>query len=611
MMLMTKKSQSKNGTTLTRVIIKRAIIAAFAAMVIVVSLNALVPSTYTPQMNLENLGSPAGDEGFTLTPIDVGSGSRQTLLNDTPFLSEVQWERTDYALSEKYSSYRIMRTDDGALIEAEYGELVFSRAKCINIADQETLNVTIEGEIVSGQAQIGLGVSLWQWCSPSYYVGEWSESQEFMTGQRIELSLYVNLTKYSRVIPGWAIMANIEVRVEVPEQCIMSVNSVVAETTSEEALAPLVIDMQTTDGISIYGASSKTTMFNIPGVNITRQGTSEWSVLTPMAANQTLFLPPGSYECKVGIYNYSGEAVHFGISFDLASNRGHHLVVKISMITIVFSMEPNLPWVSVIIGWYDQVFHGLDDTMAPPFPNYIFICERTGRLVISIAYRGRIVGTGVSMYRTIQTNGSINLKVSVKAPFFSFFGVATTAGDIVLITIGIALLVSIVMSVNEITKPFGWRIIIKDPKFIPIVIFGVSSLLPWLIISQVSGGHAGRSYVELWYEYIPLNVELVRTQNSLWAFAISQYYVEDFLGKLLFFWFPLIYAYSRIGHKMDDIWNDYLFALAGPPVLALLALFSSNGARIGPGLILAIMVPILYVFQYKLYRRYGKGIYGR
>ncbi len=602
--MMSNESFNRNGTTLKELILKRAIVAAIAAIVVIASISILVPSTVTPQIIIEKENNPSGHEGFNLTSSLSNHTSSQTMLNDTPFLSDEFWTINAYSLSSDWSTYQITQLGDHAVIAIENGECEFTREFSVNVAVQNTINLTLKGKVISGQVEIFVRFYVWSWYTPNYYTGNYQYITKIDAGERIDFSFFRDISNLKTLLsPRWIASISTQIEIVAEESCVAQIDSAIIETTSEEPLATLTVDMQNTGMESIYDISGVSNTYNIPGINITDLATSEWSVITPMTKDLKVYLPSGNFSCTAGLFNYSTEDTHFEFLLSLDSRLDYRLVIRVEMIRIDFSMTPDLPQIGVSIRWSEEVLYCWDGEITPPYSIKIFIPAKAGELIVSIVYLSRIDGRLSLVGTRVSLNGTLNLKVSVKAPFFSFLGGAATAGDIVLIAVGIALLIMTLSSLNEITRPYGWEVVIKDPKFIPILILGASALFPWLVESHTGSNLGSPPHVLVSYYYVPFCVKLIKTQNSLLFPLMYQYLIIDLIFKIMVFWIPLLYGYSRIGFSMKSIWNDYLYAIAIPFILVILTLFDNHGGQIGPGLVLAAIAPAVYVVQRKLYRK--------
>jgi len=129
-------------------------------------------------------------------------------------------------------------------------------------------------------------------------------------------------------------------------------------------------------------------------------------------------------------------------------------------------------------------------------------------------------------------------------------------------------------------------------------------MLPWLAWAWSFGG-----YSDL---FIP-TVSRV-THSSSGVGILGAIYVCNSVNVLMpifLFWIPLLLVASRIGTSLSEDSQIWTFkVLMVPAILALLTVTGGVllGYSVGSGALLALVSPMLWLVEYKIYRRFaGNG----
>jgi hypothetical protein len=375
-------------------------------------------------------------------------------------------------------------------------------------------------------------------------------------------------------------------------------------------LSPLVIDIQDTQGQSAYNPLGILSFIDMPAVNLTSDTyPDEWGIVLPTRANDTIYVAEGNYSGTAGIYSYRVVNNTFAVSFEILTDTSHHLGLQFEMIRINLDVSPAVPYLEVHM-YYDNRFW-VDYTIevAPPFPETFCIPKWTANLSIVITTPRRVEHSRfpLSNLIEIEVTQSRTIDIDLEVSLFSLGSILISAGEVLLIFLGLALLVGAILSIQAPTSEFHWKQLIRDPRFWPVLLLGVSIILPWftsITSMQLHAWNSGGFFYVHRSLFSPLACGLDSTANSLALVVYSRNFILEVPARIILFWLPLKWAAGHVGNPEKWSFNFYYaIELLSPAFMGFLV-FLFTPLRLMPalGYIVVWAAPILWALELLIYR---------
>ncbi|MFW9794090.1 MAG: hypothetical protein ACFFEE_07310, partial [Candidatus Thorarchaeota archaeon] len=326
-------------------------------------------------------------------------------------------------------------------------------------------------------------------------------------------------------------------------------------------------------------------------------------------ANDIIYVAAGNYSGIAGVYGYDYVNNTFSVSFEIPVSTSLNLGLQFEIVRINLEISPTVPYLNIHM-WYDDRFW-TDYTIevAPPFPDTVCILKRSANLSISISTLPRVEQTPNPFVYEIKIEilQPTTIDIDLEINLFSLGGILISAGEVLLIFLGLALLVGAVLSTQEPNSELHWKQLIHDPRFWPVLLVGASILLPWFTSfssMQRYSWSSGGFFIIHRALYTPLACGLDSTTNSVGLVVFSRYLILEIPTRIILFWLPMKWAAEYIGTPGKWSFNFYYgICLLSPAFMGFMVL-PLTPLRLMPalGYIVVCSAPILWTLELLIYR---------
>ena len=513
--------------------------------------------------------------------------------------------------------------DLGTQIDISNIAVTFSYDTNINLRDYEMVTVSLDMTALRGPVEVSLSLGVSSFYSQTSFEDYYdTDSLNLTTGESGTILLELNTsTLYSIWNPLWIAQSEVGIQIfpvsskwydwkDINMETTLLLENITVIATSAVSLLPLIVDLQDTQGLSAYDPLGVLNLIDAPALNLTSvEFPDRWGIFLPWQSNDTIYVPAGNYSGAAGIYSYDYANITYSILFEVNSNTGVQLGLRFEMIRVVLSVSPDVPYLQIIFSYRDRFWAYSSLELAPPFPSTMCIPMRPKTLDITIItpYRVENVYHISSHVIRIEVTQSANIDIHLRIALFSFIGILLSGGEILLIFLGLALLLSIILSVQKPSSKKNWKQIIRDPRFWPVLFIGVSALVPWFTTSTTLDYYMSmNSDLVVVYRglYTPFAIGLDRTANSLATVIVSQNFIAEILSRTVLFWLPLKWAFGYVGSPHKWEFNSYYATcLIAPLFLGLIIfLYSQIYLELALGYLLVLAAPVFWMFALVLYR---------
>jgi hypothetical protein len=400
---------------------------------------------------------------------------------------------------------------------------------------------------------------------------------------------------------------------------LVTANSLLVWVNSTVPLVPVSLDLETTDGSSLYDCP----MFaeiqgRAPYLEISKNNNRSNSLrFWPLRKNVTFYLQPGGLNGSAGWYDwsYSEDSVQFNVTFSF--DEGVALKIRLLVIRIDLHTDIDYPVTRITIREPGGSWPMYDVYVTPDiFPSFLYVpahkvpawdhTSQSISIMIDLEDMRYIGGydlaSSFSASGQISFNGTRNLEINVKFGQLTFYGIMNTS-DLILWILSISLFLLVLVRIG-IVFHIPSRRMHADSRFIPFVLFLVLAFIPWY-----------RSNTAL--HLIDQQYQLTIHSLSLGALPIVGYWVEGSLIvwtipsealvwsilAIALYWTPLLWCLFRLDTPSDREGDVTMGILLFLP--CLLAVFVSaslpdiTGGTAGY-LIQFLAVPLIPVFWLSL-----------
>lgn len=208
---------------------------------------------------------------------------------------------------------------------------------------------------------------------------------------------------------------------------------------------------------------------------------------------------------------------------------------------------------------------------------------------------------------SIQVSDPVNIDIQLRISLFPFFGIMLSTGEVLLIILGLTLLMGAILSPQKPNAQKHWRQVLKDPRFWPAFLVGVSALVPWFIsfssLQQFTWS-IGEPVLIHRSLYIPFALGLDSTANSLAGLVVSVNMIVEIPTRIIFFWLPLKWALGYAGSPRKWNFNSYYaVCLLLPFFMGVMAYLTIPvPLTLSTGFFLVLAAPILWGSEILIYR---------
>lgn len=587
-----------------------------------IMIDVAVPDVLSDQL-MVNPSYASGTVGSTASSFSSESSTDLVLLNDSSFSRESGWRVDFYRLNEHAPGFTKQPRDLGTQIDISNIAVTFSYDININLRDYEMVTVSLDMTALRGPVEVSLSLGVSSFYSQTSFEEYYdTDSLNLTTGGSGTILLELNTgALYSIWNPLWIAQSEVGIQIfpvsskwydwkDINMETALLLENITVTATSAVSLLPLIVDLQDTQGLSAYDPLGVLNLIDAPALNLTSvEFPDRWGIFLPWQSNDTIYVPAGNYSGAAGIYSYDYANITYSVLFEVNSNIGVQLGLRFEMIRVVLSVSPDVPYLQIIFSYSDRFWAYSSLELAPPFPSTICIPMRPKTLDITIItpYRVENVYHISSHVIRIEATQSLNIDIHLRIALFSFIGILLSGGEILLIFLGLALLLSIILSVQKPSSKKHWKQIIRDPRFWPVLFIGVSALVPWFTTSTTLDYYTSMSSdLVVVYRglYTPFALGLDRTANSLATVIVSQNFMAEILSRIVLFWLPLKWAFGYVGSPHKWKFNSYYaICLIIPLFLGLMVfLYSQIYLELSLGYLLVLTAPVLWMFALLLYR---------
>ncbi|MFX0055897.1 MAG: hypothetical protein ACFFAD_13305 [Candidatus Hermodarchaeota archaeon] len=617
-----KKAQDRPG--LGRRLIHTAIVGAILASLLGVAINIAVPDVVEPHFDVTSTPA-AGTAGSNVTVASLQSRAELTLQNGSSFDPDSGWQTEFRSINEGLPIVERTPHMSGVQIDLSNVAIISDYHFNLNTRDYEQVTFSLDLDVLRGPVEVRVGVHYYRAVDHPSYSGSQRE-YSLTTGDSTQFNLDLDADWiYNHWSSVWLVQARLRIGIvpmgtNLPNMASVIINNVTITASSSTPLSLLRVDVQNTEGSSIYEAKIEKGIAEWPAVNLTTQGDPErWGLLLPFRTNDTVYVSAGNYSGIAGTYGFGWVNQTYPISINIAPNTCTHLSMRFEMVFVNLLITPDIPYLVVNLEQpgvllYDiSLYHSF--MLPSPFPQTICIPNRGDILIITLQIPSRMNYADYMLPRmdyagreTISISGPMNIDIHLHMPLFSFFGILLSTGELLLSVFGLALLGGAILNLRRPGASRNWERIVRDTRFWPTLLIGISIFLPWFIsffpMNPEGSFYAGDSFMLVRALYPPIAISIDFTANSLALPLIRNTILIDGLIRVIIFWFPLYGAAMHIGWSSKWKLNFYYAAyILLPLCLGVLTLiFTPFPLGISIGFILAAAAPVLWGFQILIYQ---------
>jgi len=571
----------------------------------------------------ENMAS--GSIGFSAMLSASKSNTDLVLLNDSSFSLESGWKMDFNELNEDNPRVDRLHTESGIQLDFSNVFVSYYYETNFNLRDYENVMVSLDVKVLRGPIEISLGLEVFSDLSTPQY-REYSDrnSRTLTTGNSTRLAVELNTNSlYAVWSPLWLVQSFVEIEIYpvssnwyewegAPLDASLILENVTILATSTTPLSQLQVDIQDTQGFSIYESGVNLNTIKQPAINLTSDKTpNKWGIFLPWRSNDTIYVPAGNYSGIAGFYSYDHSNDTFPVSFEVLPNTTLLLGLRFEMIRVSLTISQAIPYLRILLIYWEHYFEDYRIEVAPPFPNTIYIPKRIGNLSISIHVPPRME-TAYSKYSmNIHVSNPVNIDIQLRIPMFPIFGVMLSTGEVLLVILGLALLMGAILSFQKPNTQKHWGQVLKDPRFWPAFLLGISALVPWFdsfsALQQYTWS-IGEPILIQKSLYIPFALSLDSTANSFAALVVSQYMIIEIPTRIILFWLPLRIGLGYAGNPKKWKFNSYYaICLLLPLSMGVMAYLTIPiPLTLSIGFFLVLTAPILWGFEILIYRAHKK-----
>lgn len=562
-----------------------------------------------------------GTVGSSLTRSTMQSFSDIILLNDSSFSHESGWRMDFNELNEHTPRVQRIPGESGVQIDLSNADVSYNYATNINLRDYENVTISLDVLVLRGPIEISLGLEVFDDLA---HLGltdySTKNSQTLSTGNSTHLVVELDTDSlYGLWSPLWLAQSFVKIEIYpvssnwsaqqgVPLEASLILDNVTVLAKSTIPLSQLQIDIQNTQGYSIYESGVNLNWIKWPAINLSSDTTADkWGIFQPWRSNDTLYVSAGNYTGVAGFYSYGTSNDTFTVSFEVLPDTDLLLGFRFEMVRVHLSISQPVPYLRVVLIYSEYIFDDYRVELAPPFPNTLYIPKRIAKLNIYIQTRQGVENSNLVYETSIQVSEPLNVDIQLRIQVFPIFGVLLSTGQVLLVILGVALLFGAILSLQKPSAQKNWGLVLRDPRFWPAVFIGISALFPWFssfsVLEQIQWT-IGEPVLIHRNLYLPFAFSLDSTANSLAALVVSQYIILEVPTRIILFWLPLRWALGQSGNPQKWKFNFYYaMCLLLPLFMGVTAYLSIPiPLNLSTGFFLALAAPILWIFEILIYR---------
>jgi len=588
-------------------------------LLLMLSTPALVYSGYrldSPVVNTTEK-AVAGVVGQDVTKETVPATNMAYILNETPSPDSDSWQYDWDALWPKSGKVDTTLNEQGLVLDLTSIEYMLDTAVNVPLDDYDSLDFCATISLLSGEASVGLFVRYIDYYGLNlFHLDQFQEANLTAENDSVKLSFTAPLSTLNSEVHHWLVHAFVQVRITSVSTARLLLHNVSVKATSSQDLFRLRIDVQSTNGSSLFVNPYFKWLRDPPRINLTRHGVyDEWAIIHPSRSNETLYLASGNFSGYAGwrsTIRHPNQCV--SVNLTLSYGDDTHWGIRLFSTRLYLSISPHLPAIELSVedGDYEPYYLFPFDSAVSNFV-YLPLDDDQKTYWITASPNPRFLFG----YRRISQNAfwiplmdfSHDYYLDVEIPVTSLGSIALAPSDIFILINCILLLVLIVVRIVFHFRNLGASIVLKDPRLVPVIILFVSAVLPWVVYTQSVMSWSGPAFTVNFARINPLTTYLEFQNDSLiiihLGMAAVGYNLDAvylFVGAVFLFWLPLLYCSTSVGISEDKRYDSHFAVMLILPIVLALSSFLPglyiSSLTLGPGSFLAILaLPIWIVLE--------------
>jgi hypothetical protein len=260
-------------------------------LLLLLSTPALVYSGYrldSPVVNTTE-EAVAGWVGQDVTKKTLPATNMAYILNETPSPDSDSWQYDWNALWPKPGMIDTTLNEKGLVLDLSSIEYMLDTAVNVPLDDYDSLDFCASISLLSGEASVGLFVSYNDYYGVNlFHLDQFQEANLTTENDSVTLSLTAPLSTLNSEVYHWLVYAFVQVRITSVSTARLLLHNVSAKVTSSQDLFRLRIDVQSTNGSSLFANPYFKWLRDSPRINLTRHGVyDEWAIIHPSRSNDT------------------------------------------------------------------------------------------------------------------------------------------------------------------------------------------------------------------------------------------------------------------------------------------------------------------------------------
>ena len=285
------------------------------------------------------------------------------LLNDSSFSRESGWKMDFNQINEYAPIVERMSTESGIQLDFSNVDVSYYYETNFNLRDYENVTISLDVKVLRGPIEIALNLDVFnQFSTPQLAGYSDRNSLTLATGESTRRNIELDIkTLYAMWSPLWLAQSYVAidiypvssdwyVRGDDYLEGSLLLENVTISASSTTPLSPLNVDIQDTQGSSIYESGVNLNLMSWPAVNITsNEIPDKWGVFLPWRLNDTIFVPVGNYSGIAGFYSYNYSNDTFSASFEVLPNATLLLGLRFEMVRVNLAVSQAVPYLRIFL----------------------------------------------------------------------------------------------------------------------------------------------------------------------------------------------------------------------------------------------------------------------
>ena len=601
-----------DSSSLGFVVIRRVCIGLILAIIVGVSIVAIIPTTIEPTVDF-TYGDPIIEQsGYSVSHLETASRTEFCILNHTPTVSN-GWMVHGHSDSTTHNPFLKEETFEGSRITASRSEFSFFRMVNIPLYNIDQIQFGIFVEVISGAVILEYTMYFYNRIQMLPDYATLTNSAAIRAGEDKSLISEVPISQLQDLTSDWMVQGLIRITVHIENSSIVLLHNAVVNGSSSSPISMITFDAHSSDNSIFFENSYMPYAEWYPTVNLTNDENGKVGMIVINGINETVVMTSGNYSGIAGWHNWGQLLPTHNITITLEENEYLLCIVRYQSPRIYLKISPLLPGYDIDIqtGYGYDIYKG---EFVSPLPEFVYIPG----LEMSIhIYIGSIWRFTYLQSVSIESNGTFDLILEANFPYFSFLGFALAPGEVVLIIFGIALILSIIISLYKYSTIQNTKQYFKDPRIVPLSLLTLSMIMPWFVRQHVYLFAGGPELVHHFIMgAIPLELafvegsSMVPTSYSLWIITPIDWIL--WMVILVMIWIPYYHSFKQISKPLNlTMINDFSIGLIVIAIYGSLLLIVNlwiYSALPFIGLFLVILAPISWILIVLIYRISGKNI---